>query len=401
MRQKLARYHDWLLFALTLAGALAGGWAISLAVPLPAAHEFNVIDWELRSLPNKWLYLTGRFFEGRLSPAEEDERLGRYLALTARIEQLERTADDNDEAPNEELGRLRRERDRLENDAEAIIEGRLTAVLEEAGLESSLPLFPAARWVFPPVDVEFDQPPRVVAISRRDRIELVEQRPLRPGLPRDEAIAVERAVERDERRSALVLSLAGAATYPSIVGPRGEYELLVDTVAHEWVHHYLAFKPLGLRFYNSLELRTLNETVANLAGRELAALVVQRYPLPLAVASQVRPSPAAPDADVDHALRQLRLDVEALLGEGQIEDAEALMERRRQELADQGVVFRRINQAFFAFRSVYADDPVSLSPLGGKVEGLRQQAGSVGAFLRAAAGLTSGGDLDRRLAGAR
>src|SRR3990170_4935326 len=110
MRQQLARYHDWLLFAVTLAGALAGGWAISLAVPLPAAHEFNVIDWELRSLPNKWLYLTGRFFEGRLPPAEEDERLSRYLVLTARIEQLERTVDDNDAASNDELGRLRRER---------------------------------------------------------------------------------------------------------------------------------------------------------------------------------------------------------------------------------------------------------------------------------------------------
>jgi hypothetical protein len=300
MRQRLARYHAWLLFALTVAGALAGGWAISLAVPLPAAHEFNAIRWELRYLPSKWLYLTGRFFEGRLSPAEEDERLGRYLVLTARIDRLERTAEADDSERREEPARLRRERDRLENDVEAIIEGRLTAVLEEAGLESSLPLFPAARWVFPPVDVEFDQPPRVVAISPRDRVELVEQRPLRPGLPRDEAIEVEQAVERDGRRSALAVPLAGAATYPSIVGPRGEYELLVDTVAHEWAHHYLAFKPLGLRFYSSLELRTLNETVANVAGRELAGLVAERYALPPDAASQLAAlSSAEPSVEVD------------------------------------------------------------------------------------------------------
>jgi hypothetical protein len=192
--------------------------------------------------------------------------------------------------------------------------------------------------------------------------------------------------------------VSGVATYPSAVPPRGDYERLVETVAHEWVHHYLFFKPLGWRYFANVELKTLNETVANIAGRDLAALFVQRYPLPAASDTELAtPAPAQPSVDVGAVLRQLRLDVEALLSEGLIDEAEALMEERRQELQAQGAVFRRINQAFFATRSLYADTPSSIDPLGGKLALLRERAGSVGEFLRTAAQLTSGADLDQLL----
>lgn len=400
MRRTLARYQAWPLLALTSIVCLAGAWAISLALPPPGRDEFNFVRWELRHLPGKWLYLTGRFFAGGLSPEEEDRRLGRFLVLSARIRRLEHSSSGGGPAQLEELSRLLRERDALENDAEAIIEGRLTAVLEGADLESSLPLFPGARWVFPPVDVEFDRPPNVLAVSLRDRIELVEQRPLRAGLSLGEVIEAEEAVEREGTRSALVDDVAGVATYPSLVQPRGEYEGLLETVAHEWVHQYLFFRPLGRRYLSNLELQTLNETVAALAGEELATLAVRRFPLPQEIASQLSALlPGEPPVDVDVVLRQLRLDAEALLAGGEIEAAEALMERRRQELAGQGVVFRRINQAFFASRSLYAGDPASLDPIGGKVEALRRRTGSVAAFLRAAARLASEAELDRLLAG--
>ena len=74
------------------------------------------------------------------------------------------------------------------------------------------------------------------------------------------------------------------------------------------------------------------------------------------------------------------------------------MEQRRRELAQQGVVFRRINQAFFAFYGTYADDPASIDPIGEKVRTLRERSGSTGAFLRAAAQLTGDASLDRLLA---
>ena len=134
MRRFLARSQVWLALVLTLLVCLAGAGAISLAAPLPADDEFDIVGWELRHVPGKWLYLAERFFGGRLSPAEEEERLGRFLKLTAQISDLERSLAGDDAQQIDELTLLRRERDTLENDVEAIIEGRVTAVLEDAGL---------------------------------------------------------------------------------------------------------------------------------------------------------------------------------------------------------------------------------------------------------------------------
>ncbi|MBI4571373.1 MAG: hypothetical protein HY723_05435 [Chloroflexi bacterium] len=391
MRHTLARYHAWLLLALVSFVCLAGAWAISTAVRLPAGDEFNFISWELRHLPGKWLYLTGRFFQGGLSREEQDERLGRYLLLTSQARALQRSDGDSGDP-----ARLLRERDELENDVEAIIEGRVTAVLGSQDLESSLLFLPAL--VFPPVDFELARTPLVLSVSPRDRIELAGQRPLRAGLRPEEVERIESDVERGGKRSAFVDDVGGVAAYPSIVVPQADYALLVELVAHEWVHQYLFFRPLGRRYFDSQELQTLNETVASIAGRDLAALVVQRYSLSPEVAAQIE-ALAPPAVDAGPALRELRIEVERLLDAGQTGQAEALMERRRQELAAQGVRFRRINQAFFASRGVYADDPASIDPIGGKLAALRAQSNGPGAFLREAARLTSEAALDRLLAG--
>jgi hypothetical protein len=399
MRRSTAHRRPWLLLFALIVLCVGAAWSISLAARLPSRDEFNVVRWELRHLPNKWLYLTGWLFRGGLSPAEENERLGRYLELSLRIDLLAANASQPDAAA--ELTRLERERAGLKNDVEAIIEGRITSVLEQAGLVSGLPLFPDARWVFPPVDAEFEEPPQELVISPRDRIALIDERPLRPGLSLTQIGAIEQSVERQGNRSALVEPLAGVATYPSIVAPDWDYRSLAELTAHEWVHQYLFFKPLGSRFYVNVELRTLNETVATIAGQQIAALVVQEYPLAPAVAEALTAmEPPAAQVDAGQVLRALRLDVDRLLARGQIASAEALMDQRRHELAQQGVYFRRINQAFFAFANVYATNPASTDPIGPKVETLRERTETVGAFLRAASRLTSEADLDRLLAAA-
>ena len=396
-QQLSGRHKTWLPTTLLAIVAVSLAWMISSAFSLPARHEFNVINWELRHLPEKWLYLGGMLIEGGLSPAEEDELLGSFLITSGRIRGLSSPIDAPGDAPAQ-LERLQGEREGLENEVEAIIEGRLTSVLEAAGLESSLPFFPGARWVFPPVDFEIGQPPRVLSVSLRERIELVEQRPLRPGLEIGLVVELEDAVEADNVLSASAVPVAGLAAYPSVVAPTSDYQQFVEAVAHEWVHHYLAFKPLGLHYFSNVELRTLNETVAALAGAELASLVVQRYPLAPDVVEELAAfAPPEPTVDADAALRALRLDVDAMLAEGRIDEAEELMEEGRLELAGEGVFFRRINQAFFAFRNLYAGDPGSIDPLGGKVQALREQSDSIGTFLRSAASLSGEAELERRL----
>ena len=139
---------------------------------------------------------------------------------------------------------------------------------------------------------------------------------------------------------------------------------------------------MGRQYFSHVELRTRNETVAWRAGAGVASWVVQRYPLgPDVVGELAAFAPPEPIVDADAVLRALRLDVDAMLAEGRIDEAEELMEEGRLELAGEGVFFRRINQAFFAFRNLYAGDPGSIDPPGGKVQALRGQSASLGTFL--------------------
>jgi hypothetical protein len=112
------------------------------------------------------------------------------------------------------------------------------------------------------------------------------------------------------------------------------------------------------------------------------------------------PRETSGDFDFRAEMRALRLRVEELLAEGRTEEAERLMEEKRDEFEAQGVYIRRINQAYFAFFSFYADTPSSVDPIGPKLERLRDRAGSVTEFVLLARSLASAADLDSLLAGA-
>jgi hypothetical protein len=170
---------------------------------------------------------------------------------------------------------------------------------------------------------------------------------------------------------------------------------MVETVIHEWLHQYLTFYPLGRSYFGGQETRTLNETVVNVASHELRDQFLDRYPEPL----PPPPPPAiAPDFILDEELHSLRTRVEELLDAGEVEEAEQLMKDKRADFEEAGVYIRRINQAYFAFHGTYADTPASIDPIGPKTELLRKRAGSVGAFVRLARGLTSEDELDELLA---
>ena len=402
MSPRFSRVAPWLALLLVAVLALAGAWGIALAIDLPSGHDFNLAGWEVRHVGGKWLYQVGRLFRGNLSEREKDTAVARFLTLNTQIDDLERRLAEarasgaDASAIQAALDTRQRERDALENDVEAILEERLSRVASDAGLESSLPLFPEITWLFPPVDTEFDVPPYVLVLSPRDRIFLESQRPLRHDLTLEEILRLERE-QKAQGLSALVVQTGGVATYPSAVQPTGDYEGTLELVAHEWLHHYLFFKPLGRRYLQSEELTTLNETVADMAGRELAALAAQRYPLELDTHPQEEIQ-TSDSLDLDRELRSLRLEVERLLDQGEIEEAEALMEERRRFLEEHDLYIRKINQAYFAFYGVYADTPASISPIGPKLAELHRRSPSLGEFIRTAALLTSEEDLDRLLA---
>jgi len=404
MSERRSRLLALLVIMATAAAALAGGWLVTAAIDLPTGPEdYNLVGWEVRHFPSKWLYQLGTALRGGPNEAQKTRDVERFLALNAQIASLEQEAvqiSSTDSPMLDELAALRQERDGLENTVEATLEGRVDRVLKDVGLESSFPFFPRARWLFPPVDFEFAEPPMVLAISPRDRIYLESTRLLKSDLTLQQIEDVERRSEA-KGVSALVAGIGGVGTYPSAVPPGSDYGSLLETVSHEWMHQYLFFRPLGSRYFRGPVLATINETVADMAGRELGELVAERYPLPSATPTppaEPAPPPAAPGIDFNQVMRELRLEVDRLLAEGKVTDAESLMEEKRQYLADHGYFIRRINQAYFAFHGLYGDTPASSSPIGPKLEDLRKRSPSLGDFIHTAAGITSEADLDRLLA---
>jgi len=364
-----------------------------------APFGYDLTGWEWRHLANRWLYKIGHLFDGGPSLEEENDLVRRYFALADDVASLERDQTAGRLPEEATLDEKRREQQRLENKAEAILERRLTRVLEDEGLTTSLPLFSSVRFVFPPVDFEFDRPPTVLAVSPREEIRLERAILLRSGLSERDVSSLEEETAATGV-SSLVLNIHAVAFYPSAVPADTTYQAAVDSIAHEWLHQYFFFHPLGRNYFRSNLTRTLNETAANIGGHELGRLLRERFPLNDAnsPASATPPTPQTPKIDFRKEMRDLRTQVDALLSEGKVDEAEALMEERRQFLAENGYYIRKINQAYFAFNGLYADTPASRSPIGPKMMELRQLSPSLGEFLRAVSGITSEEDLDRLLA---
>lgn len=391
-----------ILLVTAMAGAFVlvrGGGPSDPISKAAAPFTYDLTGWEVRHLLNRWLYEIGHLFDDGPSVEEENETLRQYFALAPEVASLERElAEASDESLQSTLEEKRREHKRLENKVEAILEKRLSTVVEDEGLTTSLPLFSKVRFVFPPLDFEFDQPPRLLVISPRERISLDRSILLRRGLTGEQVTALEGETAATGV-SSLVVNLGGIATYPSTVREYASYEDVLETAAHEWLHQYLFFHPLGSRYFDNEALRTLNETVANIGGREIADLVQQRFPLPQSSFVAAADGPREePRIDFRAEMYELRLEVDRLLSEEKIREAEALMEEKREFLAENGFYIRKINQAYFAFHGLYADTPASSSPIGPKMQELRRLSPSLGDFIRSVAEITSEEDLDRLLA---
>jgi len=390
------------LLAALAAGAVAGGILLfhasgpSDAIEEAAdRHAYDVLGWELRHFPLEWLRRLGGLFDGGPNAAEEDAAIRRYFTLSAEILDLERAA----AGAGNRLSRAPSERAGLENDVEEALEARLTAFLKEQGLTISPPLFSDIDLLFPPLNLEFDSPPKVLAVSPRARIELDRAFLLAPGLDLAAVTAIEREAEAmpPAEISAVVLNTGAVATYPSVIPALAPYGTVIENAIHEWLHQYLVLFPLGRSYFASSETRTLNETVANMAGRELASLFLERYPSPVP-SRPASPQPAPFDFSAE--MRALRQRVEELLADGRIETAERLMNDKRDDFERRGVYIRRLNQAYFAFQGSYADTPASIDPIGPKLQELRRRAGSVREFVHLASRLTSEEALDGLLAAA-
>lgn len=402
----LRRFIPHMIFLSVVLFGLAWSLVAVSLLPFPEpGRDYNTGEFLVRHSWVKFARLGTSPFRADLSEPQKDVRVARFFELNQLIADAERTAGDPATdagaavAAEETASELRDERASIENGVEEILEGRLTAVIDDLGLTRRI----GAEVVWPPVSIEFEEAPSLLVRSPRDAIRRDSDRLLESGLPMEERLEIEADAEADGETSALVVNVGAIAMYPAIVPPRTDYRSTLQTIAHEWIHHYLFFAPLGRSFYESDKLVTLNETVANVAGDELGEVMYARYPLerapefvsavPLALSS---PPEAQMQEEFDFAreMRRLRLEVDALLADGRVEDAERLMEERRLVFVEHGYYIRRINQAYFAFHGSYADTPASSDPIGPKMVELRDTSLSLKRFMEVVRKFGSEADLD-------
>ena len=363
-----------------------------------AQDRFGLVEWSALNLAKGAQdALLDLLPGGAPFKSERREALERYFELGNRVRRIEGAlrlavaqggagANPRVEELQQELADLRRQRDGLSDLVEWTIGQAVAGVLREAGLERNWgPLHP----LFPPVSFEITRVPRLIVVSPRDRIANEEARLLEADIAPKRMEELEAAVGPAQDKSAMVTRIGGVATFPALVSDSQSLRATVHTIAHEWLHHYWFFHPLGQAYYESPEMASLNETAADLAGRELGDMALlalgEAPPAPPAPAEAEAPLPAPstkpPWFDFAAEMRETRLRTDELLAEDRVDEAEAYMEDRRRRFVEHGYTIRVLNQAYFAFYGAYAESPASSSPIGAQVRRFREHTEGIGDFV--------------------
>ncbi len=290
--------------------------------------------------------------------------------------------------------------------AEAILQEQVSRILAEIGLTTAGQPVPDVLYHSTPL-------PMALITSPRERIEQTANISIETELTVDEISALESRVDEGLNVSSLVVNIGGVGVYPTMVMRSTDTNWVLSTVAHEWIYNYLTLRPLGMLYGETPELRTMNETVASIAGNEIGALTIERFYPELTTPSTTLTSPQRsfggtnlvsapfdhpepgdflrPPFDFRAEMHETRVTADALLAEGKTGEAEAYMESRRLVFLKNGYLLRKLNQAYFAFYGAYADTPGGAAgedPVGPAVRSLREQSQSLADFVNTISWMT-------------
>ncbi len=360
---------------------------------------FDFVRWEAEALTDKLgQELTGP--QHYLDDATRKQVVLNYLDLVTRIHQVEGeiariytdpNVSDPEAASTEQratLDQMRAEQAKIQGTAEAILEEQIASVLEDEG-------FAVLGQVLPPVRFRYTPLPKVLIISPRAEIRLLHSVMLRGDIELDRIEEIEAQVDATFDVSSLVEPIGGLAVFPAMMNETSSLAWSVTATAHEWVHHYYFFwlKPVGIYYEARPDVRTINETAADIAGEAIKEKVLTRYypeflPPPTPTPdpdAPPPPTPEPPEFDFIAEMRETRINTDRLLAEGKIEEAETYMEMRRRVFVENGYGLRKLNQAYFAFHGAYASEPgggaAGENPIGNPVQELWAASRTLKAFL--------------------
>ncbi|HVN53117.1 MAG TPA: hypothetical protein VMT46_02210 [Anaerolineaceae bacterium] len=377
--------------------------------------EFDYVTWILDALALKTS-------QAALSPdryltqARQRQTVLEYIQLTrqqaglvAQVTSIYANPDitDSKQASRELRQRLAGVTARLEEITpltETILQSQISAVVASLGLT-------AGGQPVPPIWYHGTPLPLALIISPRKVIHSDADISLKADMNVDQMESLEGQISEDLNVSALVVPIGGVGVYPTMVMRSSDLNWLASTISHEWTHNYLTLHPLGLSYEKSPELRTMNETTANISGNEIGAEVIRRYypefaPPPREEnpgTTSLANNPVAvvkPRFSFNAQMHAIRVHVDQLLAAGKVTEAEQYMDEGRRIFLDNGYVVRKINQAYFAFYGAYADTPVGAAgedPVGPAVVSLRQRSSSLLDFLNRISVMTSYEELKKAL----
>ncbi len=243
--------------------------------------EFDYIAWTLNALEIKLNQLSLGAVD-YLPPGQRPALVRDYLELVAQIQQGEgrlsaifsdpAVADPQAASTDlrQELQGLYARRRRLGPLAESVLQAQVSAVVAGVGLS-------AMGQPLPPVLYHSTPLPMALIVSPRKVIRQDSNISLLPDLTVDQQSALEARVDRGLDVSSLVVGIGGVGVYPTMVMQTTDLNWLSEVVAHEWIHNFLTLRPLGVSYLNSPELRTMNETAASIAGKEIGQILMQTY----------------------------------------------------------------------------------------------------------------------------
>jgi hypothetical protein len=361
------------------------------------SYRFELAKWELGALSGEiW-----DFVSGADKTDNTTEEIITYFTNAAQIKSLEVKIytiqagyqDGDTEQLQREIDELRNENAARRAATEKALEILVRETLAEQGIYNPLDRYVTLRAGFPPVKINLGEPPHLLIISPRNRIENIKEVKLLPEMSLEEMEKIESEVDR-LGYSSIVEGLGGLSTYPSYILDEADLHFTIETIVHEWMHQYLPFTPLGFRYlldqagiHTDYEIATINETVAGMVGSEIGDIIYRKL-VPQEEISEPTPTDET-GFGFNKEMREIRQAVDTYLAQGEIEQAESFMEQKRQYLAENGYYIRKLNQAYFAFHGTYADSPTSIDPIGEELRTLRAESDSLKSFLDSVVRLTS------------
>lgn len=365
---------------------------------------FNFLTWELDAFRKK-IYTAIVSGHTYLDAPDQNQLVLDYVQEIGEVRQLDRdlenvyaTADDPAKASQTlqaDLAQRRADLAPIQQYAEAVLEDQTAQMLRNQR-------FTLAGQTFPPVQMHITPLPSMLIVSPRDDIRQQYAFPLKHGLPTPEKELLETAVFENEDLSALVVPIGGLGVFPAMIVETSNMRFLTDVFAHEWAHHWLSLRPLGVSYARNSELRTMNETVASILGEEIGLMTLQTYYPDLVPPPPPEPTESESDGaeeavseppafEFRDEMRITREETDRLIAEDMIEEAEAYMEARRLVFVENGYNIRKLNQAYFAFYGAYADSAGASGgdPVGPAVVAVREDSADLRDFMKRVAGLTN------------